>query len=105
LTDKKYNITAGDTSTNDQPREIATTTNGESLYSEVIPTNKRKKSPKSGDVKVDNAYSEQVKSTGPGASTNGDTPLGHGGHGGQGNTKAPPQEELYDQPVSLTQSA
>jgi hypothetical protein len=91
------NKTAGDSSINDQPRETATAANGEHLYSEVIPTNERASfSP--GDVKVDNSHSEQVKSTG--ASTKGYTPLWL--TGGEGNTKAPPLVEVYDQPVSLT---
>jgi hypothetical protein len=96
LTDKNKsrNKTAGDTS---QSREIAM---GESLYSEVIPTNKRKKraSYSPGDVNDDYSHSEQVKSTG--ASTEGYTPLWL--TGGEGNTMAPPKEELYDEPVSLT---
>jgi hypothetical protein len=104
LTDenKSNYITAGDTSDsiNDQPIETATTAKGESLYSEVIPTNKRTKraSYSPGDVKVDNSHSEKVKSTG--VSTEGYTPLWC--TGGEGNTMAPPQEALYDQPVSLT---
>jgi hypothetical protein len=101
LTDKN-NITAGDTSDsiNDHPRETATTAKGESsLYSEVIPANKRKKraSYSPGDMKVDNSCSKQVKNTG--SSTEEYTPLWF--TGGGGNTKEPPQEELYDQPVSL----
>ncbi len=84
-----------DTSANDQPRKTATTAKGESLYSEIAPT-KERWSP--GHVTSDNAYCEQVWSTG--APSNGFTPLGLAE--GQGNTKAPPQEELYDQPVSLT---
>ena len=83
-----------DTSAKNHPGEVATTAKGESLYSEVVPSNKRKKraSTSSADVKADNAYSEPT-----GAPTKGYTSLLLGG--GQGDT---PQEALYDQPVSLT---
>ena len=87
-----------DSSANNQPREVATTAKGESLYSEVVPSNKQRKraSTSSADVKADNAYSEP-KSTG--VPTKGYTSLLLAG--GQGNTTAPSQEALYDQPVSL----
>ena len=85
-----------DSSANDQPREIATTAKGEYLYSEVVLSNKRKKRASSRDVKTDNAYSEH-KSTG--VPTKGYTCLLLAE--GQGNTGAPSQEALYDQPVSL----
>ena len=79
------------------PGEVATTAKGESLYSEVVPSNKRKKraSTSSADVKADNAYSEPK-----GAPTKGYTSLLLAG--GQEDTGAPSQEALYDQPVSLT---
>ena len=70
---------------------------GESLYySEVVPSNKRKKraSTSSTDVKADNVYNEPK-----GAPTKGYTSLLIAG--GQGDTGAPSQEALYDQPVSL----
>ena len=85
-----------DSSTNDHPREVATTAKGESLYSEVVPSNKQKKCASHGDVKANNAYSEPT-----GAPTKGYNTcllLAEG----QGNTRAPSQEALYDQPVSLT---
>ena len=70
---------------------------GESLYGEVVPSNKRKKhaSTNSADMKADNAYSEPI-----GAPTKGYTSLLLAG--GQEDTGAQPQEALYDQPVSLT---
>ncbi|MCG8624397.1 MAG: hypothetical protein MJE68_20690 [Proteobacteria bacterium] len=82
-----------DTSAKNHPGEVATTAKGESLYSEVVPNNKRKKhaSTSSADVKADNAYSEPT-----GAPTKGYTSLLIAG--GQKDT----QEALYDQPVSLT---
>ena len=90
-------IMESDSSANNQPREVAITSKGESLYSEVVPSNKRKKraSTNSADVKVDNAYSEPT-----GAPTKSYTSLLL--TGGQGDTGAPSQEALYDQPVSLT---
>ena len=98
----KANVSGGmesDSSANTQPREVATTAKGESLYySEVVPSNKRKKcaSSNSADVKVDNAYSEPK-----GAPTKGFSSLLLAT--GQGDTGVPPsQEALYDQPVSLT---
>ena len=83
-----------DISAKNHPGEAATTAKGESLYSEVVPSNKRKKcaSTSSADVKVDNANSEPK-----GEPTKGYTSLLLAG--GQGDT---PQEALYDQPVSLT---
>ena len=87
-----------DTSAKNHPGEAATTAKGESLYSEVVSSNTRKKcaSTNSADVKVDNAYSESK-----GAPTKGYTSLLLAG--GQGDTGVPPsQEALYDQPVSLT---
>ena len=96
----KANVSGGlesDSSANNQPREVATTAKGEILYSEVVPSNKRRKraSTNSADVKADNAYSEPK-----GAPTKGYTSLVFAG--GQGDTGAQPQEALYDQPVSLT---
>ena len=83
-----------DSSANNQSREVVTIAKGESLYSEVVQSNKRKKcvSTNSADVKADNAYSEPK-----GAPTKGYTSLLLAG--GQEDT---PQEALYDQPVSLT---
>ena len=96
---KEFVCVGTDSSANDQPREVATTAKGECLYSEVVPSNKRKKhaSTSSADVKADNAYSEPT-----GAPTNGYTFLLLAG--GQENTGAPSQEALYDQPVSLIAS-
>ena len=86
-----------DTSAKNHPEEVATTAKGESLYSEVVPSNKRKKraSTSSADVKAGNTYSEPT-----GAPTKGYTSLLFAG--GQEDTGAQPQEALYDQPVSLT---
>ena len=86
-----------DTSAKNHPGEVATTAKGESLYSEVVPSNKRKKraSTNSADMKVDNVYSEPT-----GAPTKGYTSLLLAG--GQRDTGAPSQEALYDQPVSST---
>ena len=86
-----------DSSANNQSREVATTAKGESLYSEVVPSNKLKKraSTSSADVKADNAYSEPK-----GAPTEGYTSLLLAG--GQEDTGALSQEALYDQPVRLT---
>ena len=83
-----------DTSAKNHPGEVATTAKGESLYSEVVPSNKRKKraSTSSADVKADNAYSEPT-----GAPTKGYTSLVFAEW--QEDT---PQEAIYDQPVSLT---
>ena len=85
-----------DTSAKNHPGEVATTAKGESLYSEVVPSNKRKKhaSTSSADVKADNAYSEPI-----GAPTKGYTSLVFAG--GQEDTGAPSREALYDQPVSV----
>ena len=84
-------------SAKNHPGEVATTANTESLYSEVVPSNKRNKyaSTSSADVKADNAYSEPT-----GTPTKGYISLLFAG--GQGDTGAPSQEALYDQPVSLT---
>ena len=86
-----------DTSAKNHPGEVATTAKGESLYSEVVPSNKWKKhaSTNSADVKADNANSEPT-----GAPNKGYTSLLLAG--GQEDTGAPSQEALYDQPVSLT---
>ena len=92
----EYVCIGTDSSANDQPRAIATTAKGESLYREVVPSNKRKKCAGSRDVKADNAYSEH-KSTGVPSKDY----TCQGLAGGQGNTGEPSQEALYDQPVSL----
>ena len=86
-----------DTSAKNHPGEVAITTQGDSLYSEVVPSNKRKKhaSTSSADVKAGNVYSEPTE-----APTKGYTSLVFAG--GQEDTGAQPQEALYDQPVSLT---
>ena len=88
-----------DSSANSQPREVVITAKGESLYSEVVPRNKRKKrsSTNSADVKADNAYCNSEPTEAP---TEGYTSLLIAG--GQEDTGAQPQEALYDQPVSLT---